>query len=495
MAIIPEQQIYLPEGTGAGLQEKLREVISRSIWDGQFVPGDRLPATRSLAKHLRIARITVSLAYEELVANGYIVSRERSGFFVADNAPSARHGAASDEEVAEGRYDWEKRLGPFSETLGVAQIKPVDWQRYEYPFIFGKPDAGRFPFEAWRSCARHALGKKSFYDIADDAGDRDDPMLLDQIVKRSASGRGVSARPNEVLVTLGAQNALWLISEILFHDRGIGIAAVEEPGYPELRNLLKRCGVRPEPVPVDRDGMIVSKIPLGIDAVYVTPSHQAPTGVTMSMERRAELLARAEAENFIVIEDDYDFEISSQRAPFPALKAMDRQGRVIYVGSFSKSLFPGLRLGYLIAPVAFVDRARALRTLVARHPPGLTQRATGFFLALGHYNAHARDLRERMSRRRQVVLEALDSHGFKTPDSVFGGTSVWFEAPEGIDADQLALDLRENGVLIEPGSSFFANPGAPKNTIRIGFSVISVAKIREGITRIADGIEAQLATR
>lgn len=491
MAIIAEQQIYLPEGTGAGLQEKLREVISRSIWDGHFVAGDRLPATRSLAKHLGIARITVSLAYEELVANGYIISRERSGFFVADNAPSIRHAGAEDDEVVEGRYDWEKRLGPFSETLGAAQTKPVDWQRYEFPFVFGKPDAERFPFEAWRACARQALGKKSFYDIADDAGDRDDPMLLDQIVKRSASGRGVSARPNEVLVTLGAQNALWLISEILFYRRGVGLAAVEEPGYPEQRNLLIRCGVKPQPVPVDEEGLVVSKIPPGIDAVYVTPSHQAPTGVTMSMDRRAALLERAETENFIIIEDDYDFEISSQRAPFPALKSMDRQGRVIYVGSFSKSLFPGLRLGYLIAPVPFVDRARTLRTLVARHPPGLTQRATGFFLALGHYNAHARDLRERMSRRRQAVLEALHDNGLETQESAFGGTSVWFEAPAGVDADLLAVELRKRGVLIEPGSAFYATPGAPKNMIRIGFSVISVSKIREGIARIAAAIEEQ----
>ncbi len=491
MAIISEHHIFLSEDANVGLQTRLKDAITRAIWDGRFSPGDRLPATRALAKHLGISRITVSLAYDSLLATGYIVSVARSGYFVAPDAPTRMEVVKPGKTVPGDRLDWAGRLGPPPAALG-AQATPADWRRFKYPFIFGEPDVARFPVDDWRDCVRRALGKRHFEQIADDASDRDDPFLVEQIVRRSVSGRGVAASIDDVLVTAGAQNALWLMVQVLF-GRGGGRVAMEEPGYPELRNLLHQQGLEIHPVPVDREGLKVAEISAGMDAVFVTPSHQAPTGATMSMARRRALLERAEAEDFIVIEDDYDYEMSYASPSLPALKSLDLRGRVVYIGSFSKSIFPGLRLGYLTAEPHVVDHARAIRTLSERHPPGLTQRTVAYFLSEGHYNSHSRRMRMRMSRRNEVLREALAAHGLKPAlKRVTGGTTLWLRGPDGLDADALALALKDRGVLVEAGSAFYAAEDAPKNRVRLGFATIETALIPDGVALIAEAVRDQV---
>lgn len=491
MAIISEHHIFLSEDANVGLQTRLKDAITRAIWDGRFAPGDRLPATRALARHLGISRITVSLAYDSLLSTGYIASVARSGYFVATDAPTQLQVVSPNRLDAIERVDWDTRLGPVPRALG-GQANPADWRSFRYPFIFGELDLARFPVDDWRDCVRRGLGKRHFEQIADDASDRDDPFLVEQIVRRSISGRGIAATVDEVLVTAGAQNALWLTVHSLFGGKG-GDVAMEEPGYPELRNLVRQQGLTIHAIPVDQEGMQIDRIPKGVKAVFVTPSHQAPTGATMSMARRRALLERAEAEDFVVIEDDYDFQMSYTSPALPALRSLDQRGRVIYVGSFSKSIFPGLRLGYLTADARVVEHARAMRTLSERHPPGLTQRTVAYFLSEGHYNSHARRMRMRMARRNEVLREALAEHGL-TPalERAVGGTTLWLKGPRGVDADQLAVDLREKSVLIEPGSSFYASEDAPRNRVRLGFATIETARIADGVALIAEAIREQL---
>lgn len=490
MAIISEHHIFLSEDTNVGLQTRLKDAITRAIWDGRFAPGDRLPATRALARHLGISRITVSLAYDSLLSTGYIISIARSGYFVASDAPTRMEIVTPSKSDASERLDWAARLGPVPPALG-AQATPADWRSFRYPFIFGEPDVARFPVDDWRDCVRRGLGKRHFEQIADDASDRDDPFLVEQIVRRSVSGRGVAASVDEVLVTAGAQNALWLVVQMLFGGQG-GDVAMEDPGYPELRNLLRQQGLTIHPVPVDREGMKVDRIPKGVRAVFVTPSHQAPTGATMSMARRRALLEQAEAEDFVVIEDDYDYEMSYASPSLPALKSIDQRGRVVYIGSFSKSIFPGLRLGYLTADTRVVEHARAIRTLSERHPPGLTQRTVAYFLSEGHYNSHSRRMRMRMARRNEVLREALAEHGLKPAlKRATGGTTLWLLGPEGLDADALAAALREKSVLIEAGSAFYASETGPRNRMRLGFATIETARIADGVALIAEAIKEQ----
>jgi GntR family transcriptional regulator/MocR family aminotransferase len=478
---IAATEIRLAPTPGRSLQMRIREAVSSAVWDGRFRAGDRLPATRALAAHLGVARITVGLAYEELAAEGWLKPEPRRGWFVAEDAPRAPPLAP---EVEGPGLDWALRLGPEPPALG-AQAKPADWRRFAHPFVFGQPDPEGFPLDDWRFCARRALGRAEFDAVAGDVGDRDDPMLVEEIARRGLAARGVRAAPEQILVTSGAQNALWLAAELVLKARPGALAAVEEPGYPETRHMLRRLGARLAPVPVDAEGVRPDAIPPEAALVVVTPSHQAPTGATLSAARRTRLLALAEAHDWVILEDDYDFETVAPSPGAPALKAEDRRGRVIHVGSFSKSVFPGLRLGFLHGDAAFVRRARAVRTLSSRHPPGLTQRTAAHFLALGLYDAHVAALRRRLDARRAALTAALAAEGI-APPAAPGGAALWLEGPRGLDAGRLAERLRPRGVLIEPGAPFFAAEPPPRRFLRLGLSAIPEARIAPGVAILAE---------
>jgi GntR family transcriptional regulator / MocR family aminotransferase len=487
---ISETHIFLSADTNASLQMRLREAISTEIWSGRFVAGDQLPSTRSLAKHLGIARITVAIAYDDLAADGYLSASPRSGYYVAVDAPTSLKRVEPIDVGHVNPVDWSQRLLRHFKGVG-AQAKPNDWRSYKYPFIFGQADQSLFPHDAWRACARRALGRRDFNVIAGDFGTEDDHMLVEQIVKRSLPDRHIAAKPEEVLMTLGAQNSLWVVTQMIFAGRSVRRAVVEDPGYPELREILQFTGVEIIPIPVDENGLCIDQIPSDVQAVFVTPSHQAPTGATMSTERRLALMAMAQRQDFIIVEDDYDFEICFSGPPRAALKSYDVNGRVIYLGSFSKSLFPGLRLGYIVAPAFFISEARGLRTLIARHPPGITQRITAYFLSLGHYNAHARLLRKTFDARHKVLLKALAAHGVTLPAVEQSGASVWIAGPEDVDTSKVALALRKQGVLIEPGAPFFATENHPKNYIRLSYSTINSADIPEGVNLVMQALFAK----
>ena len=210
----------------------------------------------------------------------------------------------------------------------------------------------------------------------------------------------------------------------------------------------------------------------------------------MPLARRKALLARAERDDFLVVEDDYEFEMAFRRAPSPSLKSLDQNGRVIYVGSFSKSLFPGLRLGYLVGPAPFIREARALRASVLRHAPGHIQRTTANYLSLGHYDALVRRMSRAYHERRQVLDAALAEHQITLAGKgAFGGSSVWLAAPRGVDTSKLAQRLRGEGVLIEPGAPFFAGSDPPRHYFRIAYSSIPATRIADGIALIGKALK------
>ncbi len=209
----------------------------------------------------------------------------------------------------------------------------------------------------------------------------------------------------------------------------------------------------------------------------------------MPMARRRALLQRAGELNALIVEDDYEFEMSFLRSPSPALKSLDRDGRVIYVGSFSKSLFPGLRLGYLVGSEPFIREARALRATVLRHPPGHIQRTAAYFLSLGHYDALIRRMGQVLHQRRKVLAEAVDAAGLRVAGvGAFGGSSLWMRAPDHVDTAELARRLEAQSVLIEPGAPFFLRPDAPKNYYRLAYSSINRARIPDGVKIIGRAI-------
>ena len=234
MAIAAEQ-FYLDSGFEGTLQKQIQSIVAEAILSGRFRPGDKLPSSRGLAKHLGISRITVTLAYTELLADDYIVSKGRSGYFVSQTAPSPR--MATGPEARTDAVDWGRTIG--TKWSSSARVdRPHDWRRYPYSFIYGQADSALFDHRNWRACALQALGQRDFDALTADYYERDDPKLIEFIARHSLPRRGIAARPEEILVTLGAQNALWIAAELLLTQRRT--AAIERPCYPGLSEILSR---------------------------------------------------------------------------------------------------------------------------------------------------------------------------------------------------------------------------------------------------------------
>ena len=480
MAISVDTFFLTPDAQGT-LQAQIQQMVAEGILSGRFHKGEKLPSSRSLAQHLGVSRITVTLAYTELLANDYLTSRGRSGYYVSDNAPVPPSFTPTTRSTA--AVDWPTTLARRF-TGGDTPHKPRNWQSFRYPFIYGQTDPALFDHANWRLCAIRALGQKDFTALTTDYYDADDPLLVEFIARHTLPRRGITAKPSEILITMGAQNALWLAAQLLLSPGRR--AAIEDPCYHAQRDILTQTGCALSPLRVDADGLPPSLLPDDTDAIFTTPSHQAPTTATMPIARRKELLARARDIGAVIVEDDYEFEMAFLRAPSPALKSLDGEGRVIYVGSFSKSLFPGLRLGYLVGSEPFIREARALRASVLRHPPGHIQRTAAYFLSLGHYDAQIRRMAASLHERREVMERAIADHGLSVAGrGVFGGSSFWMEAPAEMDTDDLAGRLREDGVLIEPGGPFFEASHRPRNFYRLAYSSIPAGRIPDGIEKIA----------
>ncbi len=480
---ISEDVFYLDPAHEGTLQKQIQSFVAESILSGRFRPGERLPSSRKLAKRLGISRITVTLAYAELQADDYIVSKGRSGYYISEAAPRPRIARAA--VAAEDKVDWTRMIGT-RWSNGPKLEKPGDWRQFKYPFIYGQADQTLFDHRNWRLCALQALGQRDFVAMTADYYENDDPKLVEFIARHSLPRRGIVARPEEILVTLGAQNALWLAAQILLTQRRT--AVIEAPCYPGLRDILNQTRCSVHAVQVDTKGMDPEQVPASADVVFATPSHHCPTSVTMPINRRRALLRRATEDSFLVVEDDYEFEMSFLDPPSPALKSLDSEGRVIHIGSFSKSLFPGLRLGYLVGSAPFIREARALRATILRHPPGHVQRTAAYFLSFGHYDALIKRTANAFRERRRVMDAAIAEHGLEIAGGGEGGSSLWMRAPESVDSGELAHRLAEKGVLIESGTPFFPDDMVARNFYRLAYSSITPDRIPEGVAIISKEI-------
>jgi GntR family transcriptional regulator/MocR family aminotransferase len=478
--------VHIRRNEHASLQTQIREALVAAILDGQLAREEPIPSTRKMAKSLGVSRNTVVLAYQGLLDDGYLMARERSGYYVSEKAieTAAPPKLAVKQAAAAGSVDWSRRL-TMRPAAQANVSKPLDWQSYPYPFIYGQVDHNLFPLAEWRDCARQALGKKWLGSWTNDTWAHDDPLLVEQIRRRILPRRGIMASDDEILVTLGAQNALYLLTALLVGpETRVGM---EEPGYTDIRNIFSLSTPNVALLPVDEKGLVPSESFNACDVVFTTPSHQFPTTVTMPLERRLELLKRAARHDVLIIEDDYEFETNYVNEPCPALKSLDDEGRVIYVGSLSKTLFPGLRLGFMVAPANVVAQARALRRLMVRHAPNNNQRTAALFLSLGHHDTLIRRLHRAYRSRWEVMGEALNRH---LPDASrvpsFGGTSFWVKGPQRLDSEDMARQAAARGVLIEPGRIAFGTADAPRNFYRLAFSSIDENKIEPGIRILSE---------
>jgi GntR family transcriptional regulator/MocR family aminotransferase len=473
----------LPEHATGTLQSQIQEMMVDAITRGHLAPGATMPSGRKLAEQLKVARNTVVLAYQQLLDEGFIIARERSGFYVSEDV---RAGFAQSHQTdsnalapSANTIDWNSKLSFFPDAFPYLQ-KPRDWQRYPYPFVYGQFDKKLFPIADWRECCREAAGIAAIHNWASDHVDRDSELLVEQVHSKLLPRRGIWADRDEILITVGAQNALFLAAQLLLKpDDTIGM---ENPGYVDARNTFLTQTQDIELLDIDQQGMVIDERLANCQCIYTTPSHQFPTTYTMSKQRRLTLLEQANLHNIIIIEDDYESEFNYGVEPIPALKSLDTEGRVIYVGSLSKTLAPGIRLGYMVAPHEFIRQAKALRRIMLRHPPSNNQFIIAQFLKRGYHDALMRRISHTLFHRSKTMKTLLDEYFpgcTQKPD--FGGSSFWVRGPEGLDCRLLGEAAKQQGILIENGDTFFY-PGTEKlNYFRLGFSSITTEQIKAGL--------------
>ncbi|MBO3759209.1 PLP-dependent aminotransferase family protein [Ciceribacter sp. L1K22] len=468
---------------GQALNIQIRRMIVQAVETGLLPVNVRLPSSRELALRLGVGRNTVTAAYQQLIDEGVLASRERAGIFVRAVAkPSV---AAT---KARPSSDWSARYAIRPSRLPQIS-KPRDWRSYPYPFLSGQYDPGLFPTNNWREAVRATSSVQEIQVWAADMIDDDDPDLIEQLRIQVLPRRGIFAQPGEVILTLGSQQALSMLVQLFVgRDTPVGL---EDPGYPDLRNMVRLATRRPVFLPADRDGLLPGDEFARCELAFVTAGHQCPTTGVMPLERRLALVEAAARNDVLLVEDDYDADLSVEAdSDIPALKSLDTADRVIYVGSFSKVLAPGLRVGYVVAPKPVVDELRVLRRLMLRHPPTNNQRSLATFIGLGHYRLHlaraGAAILERASLIARLLPETMPSCRFERGE---GATSFWIEGPPGFDARAMAEHARKQGILVEAGDIFFSDPTRGARFFRIGFSSIATHRIEAGIVKLGSVVE------
>jgi GntR family transcriptional regulator/MocR family aminotransferase len=466
--------------SGHSLQVRVREMIVAAVAEGLIGIEAVLPSSRTLADALSISRNTVLLAYQRLIDEELVETRPRSGYFVRPQAmASFRNFRGITGERRAGLPDvrrWLTRCPSGQRHISISQGRAS----VPYPFIYGQFDPTLFPTNAWRECVYRSLSVLEIRGWAADPSESDDPYLIEQIRTRILPRRGIWVDADEIMMTLGAQQALYIFSELLI-DANVTVG-VEEPGFPDARNIFSLRTTRLCPLPVDADGVIPERIPEECRIVFVTPGRHCPTGVALSAARRQALLRIIQDRDLLVIEDDYESNDGTTAHEAPTLRAQDPSGRVFYIGSLSKTLAPGLRLTFIVGPRELIHEARALRRLMLLHTPTNNQRALANFLALGHFDRLVRRGFETVSERAAVICESLARRlpGFQWNYSP-GASHVWVRGPDSLDCRAFAARAEAAGVLIEPGDVFFAADAPPCNYFRVGFSSIAANRIGRGI--------------
>ncbi|GAB3387372.1 MocR-like pyridoxine biosynthesis transcription factor PdxR [Massilia agri] len=479
----------LDRASGAPLFRQLYARLKDAILQGGLGPGARLPATRELALQLGVARQTVLAAYEQLTAEGYLRGGVGQGTFVDTALPAARSAA-----LPSGAAPAAPRPLP---ARGQAMASSMARVRHHAgplrTFRTSMPGLDLFPFETWRKLEAHHWRRRELplgYDSA--AGHAPLRELLCAYLNAS---RGVRCTPEQIVITSGSQQGLYLLAQLLLAP-GEGVW-LESPGYQGAAAPFEVAGARICPVPVDAEGMDVAyaarRYP---DAamVFATPSHQLPLGVTMSLARRLDLLRWAESRRAWIVEDDYDSEYRYTGPPLASLQSLDRSGCVIYVGTLSKVLFPGLRLGYVVAPPSLAEPLRQAKAVVDRHSPIVPQAVLADFIRQGHFARHIRRTRDAYAERRAAMLEALGQRlgGMLRAGPTDTGLDACVHLTGPLGEAQAVARALDAGVDLRP-LSYFAHPQAGPECavppgLLLGFSAFTPVQIRAGVARLEQAL-------
>jgi GntR family transcriptional regulator/MocR family aminotransferase len=463
---------------GEPLSRQIYLWFRQAILRDEMKSNERLPSTRELAEHLDVSRTVVVLAYEQLLAEGFVRGRPGSGTYVTEALGSVRPNSGA------GRA--EVRLSRFGRAVAEAAPKiDVPAKRVtslRYDFAYGRSDIELFPFETWRrTLLRHA--RKAPVRELDYAPAGGSQALREALAVHLRRSRAVVCDPSQVIVVSGSQQALDLIARVLI-ERGDRVA-LENPCYQGAREVLRSIGARLLPVSVDADGLNPASLPKRARMALVTPSHQFPTGAVLPLARRIALLDWARRAEAFVVEDDYDGEFRYEGQPLQSLQGLDSDGRVIYIGTFSRTIFPALRLGYLIVPKSLTGVFTSAKWLCDRHTATLEQETLAEFISSGMYERHLRRVRRSNAARRKVMLEAIDRYlGDRVQVTGYGAGAHVVLWPNKRIAETAVLDAAaSHGVGIYGISPYFLTQPSRSGFV-LGYSRMKEADIREGIRRL-----------
>jgi GntR family transcriptional regulator / MocR family aminotransferase len=459
------------------------------IRTGAIKPGERLPPTRELARSLNVSRNTVLLVFDQLTAEGYLEGRAGSGTFVSLRPPPETRFATQPSRINPAVEDAANldRSHSFIRFAGVPET--FVRMRRPQPFRINFPALDAFPIRLWAKQAATMYRRFDAQELSSLLGEGDPQgywPLREQIARHVGHSRGIECTPDNVVIFAGAQQAVDAACRLLLVPDDF--VWCEDPGYDGAYAATTAVSAIPFPVPVDSHGIVVAA---GIEGcpsarlAFVCPSKQFPLGAVMSMERRWELLKWADHNGAWILEDDYDSEFRYSGSPLPALRALDGGNRVIYVGTFSKTLFPALRLGFAIVPEALTKLIVAARTIVGRYSPIMEQMLVANFMAADHFAAHIRKMRKIYAARQRCLLDCIrrDLSDYLQPEPTATGMEILATLAPGLDALQLARAAANEGLEILP-ISLFAHKNKVDGRISLGFSAFTVPQIEEGVHRL-----------
>lgn len=459
--------IEVDRDSGVALHAQLAEQFRRAILDGRLAAGDRLPATRQMAAEVGVSRNVVLACYDELFAQGYVEGRHGSGTYVAHDLPAA---SARTLPAPSGTPRWLRDLPELISTDADPTAR-ID-------FRLGRPSTSYLASDAWRRIWQTVASDPVPSGYGDPAGE---PLLCEAIAAYVRRSRGVICQASDVVVTSGAVQAIDLVARATI--RPGDAVAIEDPGYPVARAVLTARGAQIVPVGVDEDGLLVDELAEHSDApllAYVTPSHQYPLGVRMSLARRMALLEWARMADGLIVEDDYDSEYRYDRAPLPALAGLDDEGRVAYIGTFSKLLAPSLRVGYLIGPAPLRERVVQAKRLADYHTAWPVQRALAAFITDGHLERHIRRMRRHYADKRAALARALEPVADRAVmRGLEAGLHVYLELEPPLDAEVVRQRAFERGVAVTTLAGYVVD-GQPANGLLLGYGGLSLEEIEEG---------------
>lgn len=461
-----------------GLAGQIYRQLRAGVVEGRLAPGERLPSTRELATQLGVSRKTTLDVFERLIAEGYLRTRTGDGTFVADEMTRL--------SPAPPLMPAQPVANPVWDLLPDALPNPHAAPALEFDFAGGAIDKQLFPFDQWRRCVNHALrvqarGRGVYHDPA---GEQDLRMAVSRYLSFS---RAVVSSWQEVIITQGAQQAINLLARAVL--RPGDVVAMENPGYPRARAIFAALGARVVSVPVDADGLVVDALPANARLIYVTPAHQFPLGMPMALERRLALLDWAQRQGALVIEDDYDGEFRFEGRPMESLKGLDNADVVAYVGTFSKTIFPELRVGYVIPPRPLAGALCKAKQVVDWHSCTMTQTALAKFMLDGYFGKHLRRVHKEYAARRAALLAGLHRNlsPWLTPLPSAAGLHMAAALADGVDESQVVARAAQAGVGVTGMTAMYgAHPVRPG--ILFGYGGIGVDGIRAGLARLATAL-------